>query len=214
MSLRALTVYVTLMLGSVPLRAQTNRTQARLAMPRPPAGNELRAWLDAYNDGGSAQVAAYIRVHQPAQILRDAFAFRPMTGGFDLLTVERSELRHIEFTVRHRNDAMTAYGVLDVSPREPTRATDLILEPLGPAGLAADLPIAGPIRARVVERTAALLDSFHVDSNLARRLADSLRARLARGAYDDYENGAGLPVRLDRDPAGIAADKNWKPFST
>src|SRR5258705_10672455 len=105
MSRCVLTLGVTLMLASsTALRAQTNRTQSPVAVPRTPAGNELRAWLDAYNDGDSSQVAKYIRVHQPAQVLRDAFGFRPMTGGFDLLTIARSEPRHVGFTARNRVD--------------------------------------------------------------------------------------------------------------
>jgi hypothetical protein len=124
--------------------------------------------------------------------------------------IERSEPRHIEFTVRHRNDAMTAYGVFDVSPGEPPRATDLVLQPLGPATSATSLRIDAPVRTRVVSRTATLLDSFYVDSTMARRMADSLRARLARGAYESYENGAGLAVRLDRDLAEIARDKHLR----
>jgi hypothetical protein len=179
-------------------------------MPRTPAGDQLRAWLDAYNDGDSARIASYIRAHQPAQILRDAFGFRTLTGGFDLLTVERSEPRHIEFTVRHRRDAMVAYGALDVSMGDLPRATDLVLEPLGEGASVADLRIAAPDRARIVERTAALLDSFYVDSSAARRAGDTLRARLSRGAYNGYENGAGLALRLDRDLADLVRDRHLK----
>lgn len=210
MSRRVLTLCVSAMLASVPLRAQTSRTQSAPAVPRTPAGEELRAWLDAYNDGDTSRVAKYIQAHQPAQILRDAFVFQSMTGGFELLSIERSEPRHIEFTVRHRRDAMIAYGALDVSMGTPPRATDLVLQPLGQVGSVGDLRIAAPARARIVERTAALLDSFYVDSNVARRAGDTLRARLARGAYDGYEAGPGLAIRLDRDLADIARDRHLK----
>lgn len=210
MTRRVLTACFTVMLVSVPLGAQTSGRQPGPAMPRTPAGDEFRAWLDAYNDGDSSRVASYIRAHQPAQILRDAFGFRPMTGGFDLLTVERSEPRHIEFTVRNRRDAMVGYGALEVSTGEPARATDLVLQPLGENVSVAGLRIAAPDRARVVERTAALLDSFYVDSSVARRAGDTLQARLKRGAYDAYENGAGLALRLDRDLADIVRDRHLR----
>lgn len=212
MTSRILVLCRALTLTSALLHPHTLRAQSLSAVPRTPAGNELLAWLDAYNDGDSSKVADYIREHQPAQVLRGSFAFRPMSGGFDLLGVERSEERHIEFIVRHRRDSMTAYGVLDVSSGEPPRVTDAVLEPLGPAGSVADLRIDASIRARVVKRTAALMDSFYVDSNVARRMADSLRARLARGGYDSYQNGASLAVRLDRDLAAIARDKHLKLF--
>jgi hypothetical protein len=210
MTRRIFTACLTVLVAFAPLSAQTSGRQAAPALPKTPAGDELRAWLDAYNDGDSARIASYIRVHQPAQILRDAFGFRTLTGGFDLLTIERSEPRHIEFTVRNRRDAMVGYGALDVSMGEPPRATDLVLQPLGEDASVAGLRIGAPDRARIVKRTAALLDTFYVDSSVARRAGDTLRARLKRGAYDAYENGAGLALRLDRDLADIVRDRHLK----
>jgi hypothetical protein len=198
------------MVAFTPLSAQISSQQPAPALPRTPAGDELRAWLDAYNDGDSARAATYIRVHQPAQILRDAFGFRTLTGGFDLLTIERSEPRHIEFTVRNRRDAVVGYGALDVSMGEPPRATDLVLQPLGEDASVAGLRIGAPDRARIVKRTAALLDTFYVDSSVARRAGDTLQARLKRGAYNGYENGAGLALRLDRDLADLVRDHHLK----
>ena len=202
LSLRALECCVTLTLVSAPLRGQT-------AIPDTPAGSALRAWLDAYNHGDSASVAAFLRAYQADPALRNSFRFRQMSGGFDLLSVEVSEPRHIEFILRHRNGDMTAYGSLDLSPGDPSRVGGT-LQPLGPHVPGEALRIDAPTRAHVVSRMAALLDSFYVSPDAGKRASDSLRARLARGAYDGYLNGAGLSIRLNADLEEIAHDRHLR----
>ncbi len=191
-----------LALGATSVRAQAP------AIPRTPAGMALRAWLDAYNSGDSTQMAAYLRMYQPQRAVGEMLHFRQMTGGFDLLTIERSEPRHVEFTARERKGPMTAYGALDLSASEPARVTGLMLQPLGPNAAAAALRIDATTRARVVDRAAALLDSFYVFPEAAKRMGDSARSRLARGAYDGYDNGVGFSMRLNSDLGEIAHDKH------
>jgi len=65
-----------------------------------------------------------------------------------------------------------------------------------------------PATLLVVGRAAAVLDSFYFSPELGKRMADSLRARLARGTYDRYRNGPGLALRLNADLAEIAHDKH------
>jgi hypothetical protein len=63
-------------------------------------------------------------------------------------------------------------------------------------------------RARAVAGAAALLDTFYVFPDVARRMGDSLRARLARKEYDRYANGIMFAMRLNDDLAEIAHDKH------
>jgi hypothetical protein len=205
-------LFLAIALGATSVRAQAPATPlpvAPTAIPRTPAGTALRAWLDAFNSGDSTQIAAYLRTYGPERAVGDAF-FRQMTGGFDLLTIERSEPRHIEFTVRERNKPMTAYGALDLSAGKPPRVTDLMLAALGLNASVAALRIDATTRARVVDRAAALLDSFYVFPEAAKRMGDSVRARLARGAYNGYDNGAGFAMRLGKELGEIAHDKHLR----
>ena|SRR5690348_5938191 len=74
------------------------------AIPNTPAGKVIRAWVDAYNSGDSARVARFFRAYSVEDALRGAFAFRKMTGGLDLLSVQVSEPRHVEFMTRFRRE--------------------------------------------------------------------------------------------------------------
>ena len=199
MSLRALTFVVTLSLTPPTLLGQT-------AIPNTPAGNALRAWLDAYNGGDSTRVAAFLRTYQVDFPIRNSFNFRQMTGGFDLVSVEVSEPRHVEFFLRHHNTpAMIAYGMLDVAAGNPTSISGNAF-PLGPNVPTEALRIDRATRVAVVGRAAALLDSFYYSPAIGKQLSDTLRARLARGVYDRYRNGPGLALRLNSDLAEIAHD--------
>ncbi|MDB4872239.1 MAG: hypothetical protein JWL97_3243 [Gemmatimonadales bacterium] len=179
-----------------------------VVIPKTPAGEALRAWLEAFNSADSARIGDYARRLQPDVTLDDELGFRDRTGGFDLLSIERNEPRHLEFTVRERNSPVTAYGVIEVSATEPLRVTKRDMRAMGPNGSPASLRIDAAERARVVAGAAALLDTFYVFPDVAKRMGDSLRARLARKAYDQYNNGIMFAMRLNEDLAEIAHDKH------
>lgn len=71
-----------------------------------------------------------------------------------------------------------------------------------------DIRIDEPTRARVVNRLAALVDSFYVSPDVGTRMSDSLHARLRRGVYDRYSNGASLAIGLRADLDELAHDKH------
>src|SRR5256884_5997008 len=144
----------TLTVASAPLFGQTT-------IPNTPAGKVLRAWVDAYNSGDSARVAMFFRTYSVEDALRGAFAFRKMTGGLDLLSVEVSEPRHVEFMTRFRLGPMVGYGAIDVSAADTSRVTGYLF-PLGMKVSRDDIRIDAPPRERVVGRLAALLASVYV----------------------------------------------------
>lgn len=192
--------WTALTLVSAPLHGQ-------VSIPDTPAGRALRAWLDAYNSGDSARVATFFPTYAVEDALRGAFTFRKMTGGIDVLSVPVSEPRHVEFMTRFRSGPMVGYGAVDVSSGDTSRLSGYFF-PLGMNVSANDIRIDAPNRERVVARLAALLDSFYVSPEVGRRMSDSLHARLRRGVYDRYTNGASLAIHLRADLDEIAHDKH------
>src|SRR5258705_2474041 len=131
-----------------------------------------------------------------------------MTGGFDLVSVEATEPRHVEFFLRHRNPpAMIAYGMLDVAASNPKSISGNAF-PLGPNVPPEALRIDRATRGAVVGRVAAMLDSFYYSPAIGKQLSDTLHARPARGTDDRYRTGPGLAIRLSEDVAAIAHDKH------
>lgn len=197
-----MSVRVMVMLASAP-----SALPGQATLPNTPAGQALRAWLDAYNSDDSARVATFFRTHVVEDALRGAFTFRKMTGGIDVLSVPVSEPRHVEFITRFRSGPMVGYGALDVSPDDTSRLSGYFF-PLGMNVSANDIRIDAPNRERVVSRLAALLDSFYVSPEVGKRMSDSLHARLTRGVYGRYTNGASLAIGLRADLDVIAHDKH------
>lgn len=179
-------------------------------IPNTPAAQVLRAWLDAFNSGDSARMDAYYRQYQPDVSVQSQLPFRAQTGGFELLTIERSEPRHIEFTVKERSGATTAYGVIGIPDAPPVKAEPFRLAAMGPNVSLASLHIDAAERARVIDGAIVQLDDFYVFPDVAKRMGDSLRARLKRGAYDGEGNGLAFGIRLNEELRAIAHDKHLR----
>jgi retinol-binding protein 3 len=202
----ALALCFALAIGSASLRAQTPAP----AIPDTPAGRVLRAWLDAFNSGDTARMDAYYRQYQPERSAQSELRFREEVGGFDLLTIERSEPRRLEFTLKERNGPRTAYGVIEVSNAEPPRVTAFPIAPIGPNVSAATLRIDAATRARVIDSAIARLDEHYVFPDVAKRMGDSLRARRARGAYDTYDNAMAFAMKLSDELRELGRDKHLR----
>jgi hypothetical protein len=197
-----------------PVSAQTpapiSTPPISVAIPNTPAGTALRAWLDAFNSADTARLRAYARQYEPDLEIDGEIGFHEQTGGFNVISIERTEPRHLEFMVRERKSPMTAYGLVDVSPTVPPRIKTRTLQAIGPNALSSALHIDAAERARAVAGAAAALDTFYVFPDVAKRMGDSLRARLARKDYDAYTNGVMFAMRLNDDLRGIAHDKHLR----
>ena len=180
------------------------------AIPTTPAGVVFRAWLDAFNSADTARMQAFFRRHAPEDNLAIEVPFRAQTGGFTLLAIMRSAPRHLEFLVRERNSPTTAYGVMGASDDDPPRMKGFTIRVLGPNVTPADLRLDAAGRARVVAGAAAALDTFYVFPDVARRMGDSLRARLARGAYNAEDNGVAFAERLGDELGALSHDKHLR----
>lgn len=191
-----------------PSTASAPAPLALSAIPKTPAGDVLRAWFDAFNSGDSTRIASFLRTYGSDMPVDAQLRFRSRTGGFDLLSIERSEPRQIDFYVRERGGTTTAVGELKLPAAGTSPIVGPNLQAVGSNVPVAKLRLDAAARARVVDRAAALLDSFYVFPDVAKRMGDSARARLARGAYDEYGFGPSFAQRLTDDFAAIARDKH------
>jgi len=178
------------------------------AIPSTPAGDALREWLDAFNSGDSTRIASFVRKYDANLPVDAMLGFRRRTGGFDLLSIERNEPRHIEFFVREHGGTTTAVGSIELPESGTRKMIGPMLQALGPNVPFTALRIDAAQRARVVARAAALLDSFYVFPDVAKRMGDTARARLKRGEYDRYDSGMSFAQRLTDDFAAVAHDKH------
>ena len=88
---------------------------AQPAFPETPAGRTLKAWFEAFNSGDRARLEAYIQKFDPSRPIDNQMNFRNQTGGFDLVSIDKSERTHIESRegesrLRHRHQEMKDVG--------------------------------------------------------------------------------------------------------
>jgi len=195
----------TLLLALAPALPQTN-------IPAGPAGEVLKAWLEAFNSGDRAQFEAYCKKYDPKQSTDRMLSFRGQTGGFELQQILKSERLHLEFVVKERNSDTRAIGSLDVTDAQPPQVVELGLRALPPGASLADLTfnIDTAIRNKVVDGAIAQLNESYVFPETAKKMEDALRAHQKHGDYDSITNGNTFATRLTDDLEAVSHDKHLR----
>ena len=198
---------VALTLSASRLGAQASATTP---VPNTPVGTVIRAWLDAFASGDTVKILDYYRRYQPERIAAQTVNFRLGSGGFDVLSIERSEPRHIELVVRERNTPQTGYAIVDLAPTDPIRVTSSTMMLLPPNADLSFLRVGAAARGRLIEGAIAQLDSFYVFPEVAKRMGDSLHAWNARGRYNADSTGFGFAAKLNADVRELSRDKHMR----
>jgi hypothetical protein len=196
-------------------RAQaTTVSTAGAAIPNTPAGRVLKAWLDAFNSGDAARMDAYYRKYQPDLSASGEMPFRDETGGFDLVTVQKSDPLSIVFRVKDRKSKTQARGRLAVASAAADTVASFTLSAV-PAGVTeSDLTIDAATRRRVVDSIVVELKEHYVSPDVALQMGQAVRAQDKRGAYDAVTNGYDFADTLTADLRAVSHDKHlWVGFN-
>jgi len=179
-------------------------------IPAGPAGEVLKAWLDAFNSGDRAQLEAYCKKYDPKQTPDRMLSFRGQTGGFELLQILKSERLHLEFVVKERDSDTRAIGSLDIKDAEPPQVAELGLRALPPGGSLSDVTfdIDAATRSRVIDGAIAQLNESYVFPETAQKMEDALRAHQKHGDYDSITNGSTFAAKLTDDLETVSHDKH------
>jgi retinol-binding protein 3 len=180
------------------------------ALPNTPVGAVVKGWYDAYGSGDTLRILDFYRRYQPARVAQNTVSFRTGSGGFDILSIERAEPRRMEFLARERKTPQTYYAAVDLAPTDPPLITSSYLIALGPNATIETVRTDAAGRSKVIEGAIAKLDSFYVFPDVAKRMADSLRKRSARGDYDTYKNAISFGMKLDKEVGGLSRDKHMR----
>ncbi|HYL77770.1 MAG TPA: S41 family peptidase [Bryobacteraceae bacterium] len=191
---------------TLPLAAQTP------AIPDTPAGHTLQAWLDAFNSGDRGRLQSYLAKYEPDKSLDNQMNFRNQTGGFELLSIDKTDRLHIEFLVKEKTGPTNAVGKIEVKDADPATVVAFSLRAIPPGMTAADLnmKIDAATRARVVDGAAASLNEFYVYPETARKMGEAVQAKLKSGGYDAVTGGEDFANVLTNDLQGVSHDKHLR----
>jgi retinol-binding protein 3 len=192
----------------IPLLVGTCAWSQGPAIPDTPAGHTLQAWLEAFNSGDRARIEACIAKYKPPMQLEGTMTFRNQTGGFELLGIDKSEPRHIEFRVKEKNSPTTAFGRLDVKDGDPAEIATLGIRALPAGTTAADMKIDSAEQTAVIDGVIASLNEFYVFPETAKKMEEGLRAHQKTNEYETVTNGDAFAALLTDHLRAVSHDKH------
>jgi hypothetical protein len=151
--------------------------------PDTPAGKTAKAWFEAFNSGDRARMESYISKFDPSRPLDGQMGFRSQTGGFDLLSVDKSERTHIEFRVKEKNGSTTAIGRFDVKDADPAEVVSFGVGAIPAGATGMDFTIDAATRQRVIDGAIAKLNEYYVFPEVAKKMEEAIRAKQKAGEY-------------------------------
>ena len=180
-----------------PARIAPPLESAKPVLPGTAAGRTLAEWLDAFNSGDPSRMKEVAtRLEDPAA--RRIVNVREETGGFDLVSIEKSEPRSITFVVKEKLTGMQQIGWLRVADGEPAVIESFLFVGIPPGQTAADIHIEidAATPARIVDAIAKTLNDKYVYPELAKTMEQSVRSHLARGDDKAIASGPELASAL------------------
>jgi hypothetical protein len=186
---------------------------AEVSIPDTPAGRAVSAWLDAFNSGNRARLEDYYQMYEPSKHADDFMGFRDRVGGFELLSIEKSEPNRIVFLLKERNSDRRALAKFQVNDSDPLGGTPLRVTSSEVRGIFDGAAVIGfdidaATRARVIDGAIALLDEFYVFPDVAKKMGIAVRGRAKRGEYDSVTDGNEFAKLLTTQFRDVSHDKH------
>jgi hypothetical protein len=185
-------------------------TPPQVMAPNTPAGHVLGAWLDAFDSGDSARIAAFYRSHDPDRSAPGDMSFRDETGGFDLVSVLKSEPQVTVFLLKERKSETRARGRLVIGSGPAGSVTAFTLSAIPKGATVASFTIDGATRQRVVDSIIGELNAHYVSPDVAKQMGDAVRAQEQRGAYASVTDGYDFADTLTADLRAVSHDRHLR----
>lgn len=189
---------------------------AQVTVPDSPAGQTLKAWLDAFNSGDKARIENYVKTIDRSQSVDGMMGFRSQTGGFDLISIESNEPLHIRFRVKEKRGETTAIGNLIVRDGQPPSVESFGLRALPPGVTPVKVNLDPALRKKTIDGIMAALTQYYVHANVAKQMNESIEAHEKAGDYDEMTDGDVFATQLTEDLRAVSHDKhlrvNFNPF--
>lgn len=203
----------------ISLLVATQAGSQSVAIPDTPAGHVLSAWLDAFNSGDSARLAAFDATHdgRDPNYSENQRRFRSQTGGFDLTRIHNSAPTYIEYLATERASGREAMGMFAVTAAEPPKILGSQMRLVMPGATLVGYGIDAATRKRVILAVTDKLNENYVFPETAKKMEDALRKADRRGEYKEISNGDDFARLLTTQLQEVSRDKhlrvNFNPFA-
>jgi peptidase S41-like protein len=192
-------------------------TRADVSIPDTPAGQTLRAFLDAFNGGEHDRIAAYVKEYDPENNADGLVSFSNQTGGFTLTSILNSTPERLTFLVRGRGDNTDAYGVLQLASTAPPRVKRLSIRALPPGAKPDDIQVDAATRLKTINAISSKLTEYYVYPDVATKMIEAINEHQKKGDYNPITDGNDFAEALTRDLRAVSHDQHlfvaYNPFT-
>ncbi|HYC52109.1 MAG TPA: S41 family peptidase [Gemmatimonadaceae bacterium] len=201
---------IALAAGVLPAQSPTPAGAPAQAIPDSPIGLMLREWIDAFNNADSAKLANYYAKYQLDRNISVQLSRARMTGGLDLVTIERAKPRLIEAVWKERSTGRISWMAAELEDEGKPGMKYSYLMQLPENGSLNDFKVDAASRRRVIDAAIAKLHENYVFPEVTEKMATAVRGRLARGGYDDVIAGPRFAQLLTEDFQAVSRDKHLR----
>jgi retinol-binding protein 3 len=201
MSIRSFLGAMVFLLPSVSIAATSGP-----AIPDTPVGHALGSWLDAFNSGDGARIKSFEDAHAPWLTLDRAMELRAHTGGYELLSIERSGKLWIVFRAKEKAGTSQISGTLVVNSENPEAISELSLAPAG--ARSGEYTVNDAERARVIESAEKLVNEYYVYPDIAKNMSEAIKTQQKRGDYRTITDSDVFATRLTDDLRAVSHDRH------
>lgn len=197
-------------LPAKPPVAQTQEPAAGPVLADSPAGKAFKAWLEVFNSGDEARLRAFAEQHKSPDIVN--IRFRQMTGGFDLLSIEKSERLELTVVVKEKASPKTAVGWFKITDTDPPEIVTLNFLLIPPGMTAADMnkKLDSETRSRVLDAIVTKLTDLYVFPDVAKKMEQALREHQKSGAYDAVSDSRAFADLLTEHLQAVSHDRHLR----
>ena len=183
-------------------------------IPSTPAGHVLGAWLEAFNSGDRAKINLFLKSYAPriSQVAITSAQFRGQSGGLKLLAVTHSERYTVAFQVKEQLKPTILIGKIDVTAAPAPTIENFSLRAVPEGAVLDDIKLDAAFRSQVIDDVITDLNQSYVSSEMAKQMADSLRANQTKGDYNAITIGDAFASRLTSDLLAVSHDKHLAVF--
>lgn len=190
------------------LAAIPARSLAEVSIPDTPPGRAFTAWLEAFNSGDRARLAAFTRTYAPDKNPDDYLGWREEVGGYDLLEIYPGDRTNVFFRVKARANGVEEVGRLVVDAAKPASVTSLGSRRIAPGAKVEVKALDAATRSRLVEQVATVFESAYVYPEMGEKVAAALRKSNSRGEFRTAVYGEDLARNLTRKLQDVSHDKH------
>jgi hypothetical protein len=161
-----------------------------------------------FNSGDEARMRAFAEQHKSPNIVD--VRFRQMTGGFDLISIEKSERLQLRVVVKDKARQAAAVGWFKITDTDPAEIVQLNFLKIPPGLTAADMDkeLDAETRSRIVDAIAAKLTELYVYPDVAKKMEQALRDNQKNGAYDAVSDSQAFAELLTEQLQGVSHDRH------